>query len=88
MCAHVVCVCVCVFTGELTKPNALEQRPLPLDGLFDGSLSGAVETTLTTFDPVHQLDLLELRIESVKVPEHKDDTSVRYNMNAHYLEDT
>lgn len=61
------CVHVYIRWG-LTESAALVLRPLSLDGLFDDGLSGAVETTLPTFDPVHQLNLLELRVEPLEVP--------------------
>lgn len=65
----------------LTESAALVLRPLSLDGLFDDGLSGAVETTLPTFDPVHQLNLLKFGVEPLEVPartqnvsEHQDAT--------------
>ncbi len=52
----------------LTKSDALILCSFSLDGLFDDSLSGTMETPLPTFDPVHQLNLLEFRIKPLEVP--------------------
>lgn len=69
-----MCTAALCLQQRLTQPRAIKLRPLSLYALFDGRFSGAVETTLTTLDPVHQLDLLELRVESVEVPEHSKQT--------------
>lgn len=72
-----MCACtahVWTFLWELTKTDALELCPLSLDRLFDYSLSGAMETTLPTFDPIHELNLLDFGIKSVEIPEERQKT--------------
>lgn len=65
---HVQSTCVYKFTCQsLTESNSLILRSLSLDGLFDDSLSGAVKTTLPTFDPVRQLDLFQFRVKPLEV---------------------
>lgn len=52
----------------LTKSDAFILCSLSLNSLFDDSFSGSMETTLPTFDPIHQLNLFKFRIEPVEVP--------------------
>lgn len=61
-------MCVHISRG-LTQSVALILCSFSFDGLLDDILSGAMEATLPTFDPVHQLNLLEFRVKSVEVPE-------------------
>lgn len=70
---------------RLTEPGSLKLFPLSLDGLFDDSLSGTMKTTLTTFDPVHQLNLLQFRAEPLQVPAHKEwNTELKCMMQKNY----
>lgn len=52
----------------LTKSDAFILCSLSLNSLFDDSFSGSMETTLPTFDPIHQLNLFKFRIKPVEVP--------------------
>lgn len=81
-CTHSICVHLYHGWG-LTEPDALIQRSLSLDGLLDDSLSGAVETTLPTFDPVHQFNLLEFRIKPLEVSTH---TQVHKTIKSRYFD--
>lgn len=66
---HAQCISVNEFVCQrCTEPGSLELFPFSLDGLFDHSLSGTMKTTLTTFDPIHQIDLLQFRVEPLQVP--------------------
>lgn len=71
---HWMYACVCVqyvfIRWGLTKSNALILCSLSFDSLFDDSLSGTMETALPTFDPVHQLDLLQFRVKPLEIPAH------------------
>ena len=51
-----------------TEPAALELHPLSLNGLLQDSLSRAMRPTLTTFDAVRQLDLLQFTVKAVQIP--------------------
>lgn len=68
-----------------TEPGSLELLPLSLHRLLDHSLSGTVETTLTTFDPIHQVDLLQFRVEPLQVPAEKQGNRTNVN-RAEYMD--
>lgn len=52
----------------LTKSDAFILCSLSLNSLLDDSFSGSMETTLPTFDPIHQLNLFKFRVKPVEVP--------------------
>lgn len=55
-----------------TKAIALVLRALSVDDLLYNRFPGATEPTLTTFDAVRQLDLLQLSIKAMQIPvKHK-----------------
>lgn len=68
------CAWICFLWRGLTKSYALILCLFTLDGLFDDSLSGTMETTLPTFDAIHQLNLFKFWIKPSQVPAQTQNT--------------